>query len=36
MYKDVLILMHVMATCVLLLLAVQLKEMLIRILLEVQ
>jgi hypothetical protein len=36
MYKDVLVSMHVMATCVLLILAVQLKEMLIRILLEVR
>jgi len=36
MYKDVLVLMHVMATCILLLLAVQLKEILIRILLEVR
>ena len=36
MYKDVLGAMHVMATCVLLLLAIQLKEMLIRILLEVR
>lgn len=36
MYKDVLGVLHVMATCVLLLLAVQLKEILIRILLEVR
>jgi len=36
MYKDVLVSMHVMATCVLLILAIQLKEMLIRILLEVR
>jgi len=36
MYKDVLGAMHVMATCVLLLLAVQLKDLLIRILLEVR
>jgi hypothetical protein len=34
MYKDVLVSMHVMATCVLLILAVQLKELLVRILLQ--
>jgi|688.fasta_scaffold1226123_1 hypothetical protein len=34
MYKDVLVSMHVMATCLLLILAVQLKELLVRILLQ--
>ena len=34
MYKDVLVSLHVMATCVLLILAVQLKELIIRILLQ--
>jgi hypothetical protein len=34
MYKDVLVSLHVLATCVLLILAVQLKELLVRILLQ--
>ena len=34
MYKDVLVSLHITATCVLLLLSVQLKELIIRILLQ--
>ena len=36
MHKDVLSVLHVMATCILLLLAVQLKDLAIRLLLEVR
>lgn len=34
MHKDVLLALHCMATCILLILAVQLKELVIRILLQ--